>query len=237
MGGFEDTAHFAAAQRLAWPLMITLSAVGGTLYSVAAAAWPHDVPRLELACQRGFDTVVVVGLAAVAAGIAGAEFLLALIGPEMVAGAPAFGVLLVLCVVKAISMTVGPALLVVGAQRVVLTIVGVALMCKLLAGLAVIPHYGFVGLAWSALGVESCCVMVPILVVVGRRAGIRLRYGMVLRAVLICAVSTLATKAWLGSHGLWPVLMAPTLYLALALATGTLRPSELKRFRQSGAAG
>jgi O-antigen/teichoic acid export membrane protein len=237
LGGFEDTAHFAAAQRLAWPLLITLSAVSGTLYPVASAAWPHNVPRLERACQRGFETVVVFGLAAVSGGIAGAEFLLALIGPELVAGAPAFGVLLVLCVVKSISMTLGPVLLVVRAQRLALAIVGIALVAKVVASLLVIPRYGFIGLAWTALAVETFFVALPALVVVSRRAGIRLRYGVVLRAALIFAIATLVTQAWLGPHGLWPALMAPALYFALALATGTLRPSELKRLKQPEEAG
>lgn len=237
LGTFGDTAKFAAAQRLAWPLLMTLSAVSGTLYSVASGAWPHDVPRLERACQRGFDTVVVVGLAAVSAAIAGAEFLLSLIGPAMAAGAPAFGVLVVLCVVKSISSTIGPALLVVGAQRVVLVMVGNALAFKLVAGLLVIPRYGFVGLAWSALVVETCCVAVPALVLVSLRTRIRLSYFTALRAALFCVVAVLATQHFVGPHGLLPVVVAPTLYLALSFATGTLKLSDLKRLRQPGQAG
>ena len=234
--GFEDTAHFAAAQRLAWPLLMTLAAVGGTLYSVAAAAWPHDLPGLERACQRGFDAVAVFGLAAVTGGIAGAEFLLTLIGPEMVAGAPAFGILLVLCVVKSISMTLGPVLLVVRAQRAALAIVGSALAIKVLACLAIVPRFGFVGLAWTALVVEIVCVAIPAVIVVSRLAGIRLRYGVPIRAALICAIATVATEAWLGPHGPLPALVAPTIYVALAIATATLRLADLRASKNPGGA-
>ncbi len=232
LASFEDTARFAAAQRLAWPLLITLASVSGTLYSVAAGAWPHDMPRLERACQRGLDAVVVAGLAVVSGAIAGAEFLLSLIGTELSNGAPAFGVLVVLCVVKSISSTVGPLLLVVGAQRMALVIVGNALVFKLVAGMAVIPAHGFVGLAWSALAVEVFFVAIPALFLVRRLVCIKLQYGTALRAAAICLVSVLVTQAWLGPHGLWPALLAPALYLSLALATRTLRLSELNQLRQ-----
>jgi O-antigen/teichoic acid export membrane protein len=234
--GFEDTAHFSAAQRLAWPLLMTLAAVGGTLYSVASSAWPHDRPRLERACQRGLDVVFLAGLAAVAGGFAGAEFLMGLIGPEMVAGAPAFRILVVLCVVKSISMTLGPVLLVIRAQRAALAIVATALVIKVLVCLAIVPRFGFVGLAWTALVVEVVFVAIPALVVVSQRAGIHLRYGVPVRAALICAVATLATEAWLGPHGLLPAVVAPVIYLVLAIATSTLRLSELRALKDSGRA-
>jgi O-antigen/teichoic acid export membrane protein len=234
LGGFGDTAHFAAAQRLAWPLLITLSTVGNTLYSVVAAAWPHDLPRLERACQYGFDSVIVFGIAAVTGAIAGAEFLLHLIGPEMVAGAPAFGVLVVLCVVKSISMTLGPVLLVVGAQRIAMAIIATALVVKTAVCFLTIPSFGFVGLAWTALAVEVCCVALPALVVVTRRANIRLHYGRVLRAGVIGAAATVATQSALGPHGIWPALAAPALYVALMLGSRTIRLSELRLRRAPG---
>jgi O-antigen/teichoic acid export membrane protein len=237
LGGFGDTAHFAAAQRLAWPLLITLSTVGNTLYSVVAAAWPHDRPRLERACQYGFDSVIVFGIAAVTGAIAGAEFLLKLIGPEMVAGAPAFGVLVVLCVVKSISMTLGPVLLVVGAQRIAMGIIGTALLVKTAACFLTIPRFGFVGLAWTALAVEVCFVAIPALVVVTRRAEIHLRYGLVLRAAVIGAATTVATRSALGPHGIWPALAAPALYVALMLASRTVRLSDFRLLRAPGGAG
>ncbi|HXF78945.1 MAG TPA: oligosaccharide flippase family protein [Usitatibacter sp.] len=229
--GFADTAHFSAAQRLAWPLLMTLAAVGGTLYSVASAAWPHDRARLERVCQRGLDVVILVGLAAVAAGMVGADFLMGLIGPEMVAGAPAFRILVVLCVVKSISMTLGPVLLVVRAQRAALAIVATALAVKVAVCLAIVPRFGFMGLAWTALAVETACVAIPAVIVVSNRAGIRLRLGIPIRAALICAIAVLGTQAWLGNRGILPLLVAPAIYLALALGTSTLKLSELRALK------
>lgn len=231
LGGFDDTARFAAAQRLAWPLLIALAAVGGTLYTVVSAAWPHDLPRLERACQRGFDVVIVFGLAVVCAALSGAEALLALIAPELAAGGPAFGVLVTLCVVKAISMTLGPVLLVVGAQRVALGIVGTALLVKILVSAVVIPRFGFVGLAWSALAVETLCVAIPAVWLVSRRAGIRLRYGTALRAVALCVACVLLVRHGPLVPSLLTAAVAPVLYGVLAWLTGTLRLSELRSLK------
>lgn len=237
LGSFEDTARFGAAQRLAWPLLITLSAVSGTLYSVVAASWPHDRARLQRACQRAFDAVVVGGLAVVCGAIAGAEALLGLISHELTGGAAAFSILVVLCVVKAISGTLGPVLLVVGAQKVALGIVAGALAVKLVASLLVVPVYGVNGLALTALAVEACCVAVPAVWVVSRRAGIQLRFGAALRALLLCAgLAWLARQAVGQVHGLLLAVGAGLAYLGLALATGTLQLDVLKGLKAPEAA-
>jgi O-antigen/teichoic acid export membrane protein len=119
-------------------------------------------------------------------------------------------------------------LLVVGAQRLALGIVGTALLTKVLLGLVVIPRHGFIGLAWTALAVETCCVAIPAVLVVARRAGIRLHYGTVARALALCAASTLLARQLPVHPGLLTALAAPVFYLALALLTRTLRLADLR---------
>ncbi len=238
LASIEETAQFAAAQRLAWPLLIALSAIGGTVYSLAAASWPHDPARLQRICQRGFDTVVVGGLGVACGGIVGAEALLGLISHELGGGSGAlvFALLVTLCVAKAVSGTLGPVLLIVGASRVALAIVGLALVVKFLAALWWVPQAGIVGLAVVALVVELACVVSPALWVVARRAGVRLDYRRAVLALSLCGAVALLGRllppAELGPAGRLALAAAASgLYLAVAVSTRLLDLGALRQLR------
>lgn len=237
LGSVEDVALYSAAQRLAWPLLMVLSAVGGTLFSVVAAAWPHDPGRAQAACQRGLDVVMLLGALALTGALAGAELLLQLIGPAVTDAAATFRVLMALCLVKAVSMTIGPVLLVLREQRAVLGFIALALVVKALAIGWAAPRHGIVGVAWAALAVETVCVMLPSLVLVARRSGLRLRYGLALRVLAFGLVSAGLALAVAGGPSLLAALLGPALYLALLAATGMLKPwwQDLRALRRGQA--
>ena len=233
LGSVQDVALYSAAQRLAWPLLMVLSAVGGTLYSVVAAAWPHDRARAQAACQRGLDVVVLLGTLALTCTLAGAELLLQLIGPAVTEGAAALRVLMALCLVKAVSMTIGPVLLVLREQRSVLAFIALALVAKAALIFWAAPRHGILGVAWAALVVELVCVMLPSLVLVARRSGLRLHYGLSLRVLAFGLASAGAALALAGGPSLLAAVLGPLLYLGLLAATGMLRPwwRDLKELR------
>ena len=237
LASVEDVALYSAAQRLAWPLLMVLSAVGGTLFSVVAAAWPHDPARAQAACQRGLDVVMLLGALALTGALAGAELLLHLIGPAVTEAATTFRVLMALCLVKAVSMTIGPVLLVLREQRAVLAFIALALLAKAAAIAWAVPRYGIVGVAWAALLVETLCVMLPSLVLVARRSGLRLRYGLSLRVLFFGLASAGVALAVTGGPSLLAALLGPALYLCLLAATGMLKPwwHDLRALRRGQA--
>ncbi len=156
LGGLSDVAYYSAAQRLIWPMLIGLSSIGSTLYPIAASYWPRERDRFELACQRGVDTVVVLAGFAICAVASGAEFFMGILGSDLVKGAPALRILACLCFVKAITSTVGPLLYVVDAQKQTLQFIVIAVLAKLAALMVLAPQFGYLGVAFGALGVEIC---------------------------------------------------------------------------------
>ena len=232
-GSLADVARYSAAQRLSWPVLMALSAVGGTLYSVLATAWPGDRERFARLCQRGVDAVLVLGGAAAAALMAGAEFLLGILGPALVEGSDVLRVLSVLVVVKGVSMTVGPTLLIMHAQRAMLTMIGAALVLKLLVLAWVVPRYGALGVAWSALAIDSVVLVLPVLVVTARATGMRLHPGVALRVMALCGVSVALARWAFAGHAVLPLLAAPALYAVLAVVSRTVRWQDFRELRSA----
>jgi O-antigen/teichoic acid export membrane protein len=87
LGSFSDLAFYAAAQRLVWPLLMVLGSVGTTFYPIYAAYWPHKQEQFERTCQRSLDTVLLLAGLGVCSLLAGANFFMRLLGPDLASGA------------------------------------------------------------------------------------------------------------------------------------------------------
>jgi O-antigen/teichoic acid export membrane protein len=227
LASFSELAYYSAAQRLIWPTLMAVAAVGGTFYPVIASYWPQDRIRFEEACQRGLDTVLVLGGFALCSVFAAAEFFMGLLGPELANGAPVLRVLALLCFVKAITSTVGPVLYVVKAQRQALQFIGIAVAAKAAVIAILTPRYGYMGVAFGALIAETFFAAVPAIYLIRKLSGYRVRWSVPLRVAMITMVA--AVVPWLLSvKGFPAALAAPGLYVPLAFLSGALRLSEVQ---------
>jgi O-antigen/teichoic acid export membrane protein len=156
---------------------------------------------------------------------------LSILGPTLVDAADVLRVMAVLAVVKAVSMTLGPTLLILHAQRVILGMIATALVTKLIVMAWVVPHYGAIGVACAAVAIDSLLLVVPVLVITARMAGLRLHPGVALKVIGLCALSVYAARWTFTGHVVLPLLAAPTLFLALAWASGTLRWGDWRSLR------
>jgi O-antigen/teichoic acid export membrane protein len=228
LGNLSDLAFFSGAQKLVWPLLMVLSSVGGTFYPVIASYWPHSRDKFNRICQRALESVVLLAGLAVCILLAGAEFFIGLLGPELVNGAPALRVLAVLCVVKAISATLGPVLYILHAQKKALQLVALALVLKAAVIAILAPRFGYMGVAYGALSVEVCFVLVPSLYLFQRFSGYRLHWIVPLKMAMITTVAALASQLLLLPGTLTAALLAPALYIPLAFLSGAGRLSDVR---------
>ncbi len=227
LASFSELAYYSAAQRLIWPTLMAVAAVAGTFYPVMASYWPQDRFRFEEACQRGLDTVLVLGGFALCSVLAAAEFFMGLLGPELANGAPVLRVLALLCFVKAITSTVGPVLYVVKAQRQALQFIGIAVAAKAAVIALLTPRYGYMGVAFGALIAETFFAAVPAIYLIRKLSGFRVRWTVPLKVAMITMVA--AVVPWLLSvKGLPAAVAAPGLYIPLAFLSGAVRLSEVQ---------
>jgi O-antigen/teichoic acid export membrane protein len=205
-----------------------LAAIGSTLYSVLAAHWPHDRAAFERSCQRGLEAVFVLGGVAVATVLAGAEFFTGLLGAELVPAGTALRVLTILALAKAFSMTLGPTLLVVKAQAQVLKLILIATAAKAVVLAVVAPKFGFMGVAWGALTVEVCAVVVPSIFIIKRLTGVSVKWRTPLYALGVSAASVLLAVMLFPAGSVYAAAAAGVFYVLLVLANGTVNPSEIR---------
>jgi O-antigen/teichoic acid export membrane protein len=228
LGSFSDLAYYAAAQRLVWPLLMVLGSVGTTFYPIYAAYWPHKQEQFERTCQRSLDTVLLLAGLGVCSLLAGADFFMRLLGPDLAGGAAVLRMFAVLCFVKAITSTVGPVFYVVKAQSKALQFIAVALLVKAAAIAVVAPRFGYMGVISAALIVELCFATVPAVYLVQRLAGFRFKWRAVFKIAIITVAAAAAPRLLFSASGFPAAVAAPAVFILLAFLGGSVRLSDLR---------
>ena len=227
LSSVSDLAYYAAAQRLVWPLLMVLGLLAGTFYPIYAAYWPVRQQDFERLCQRCLDTVLLIAGLGVCCLLAGADFFMRLLGPDLAGGAAALRMFALLCFVKAITSTVGPVLYVVKAQKKALQFIAIALLVKAAAVAAVAPRFGYLGVISAALVVELCFSTVPVVYLVQHLAGFRIQWRTILKIAMITAAAAL-TPRLLSVSGLPAAIAAPAIYILLAFVTRVMNLSDIR---------
>ncbi|HEX5129359.1 MAG TPA: polysaccharide biosynthesis C-terminal domain-containing protein, partial [Usitatibacter sp.] len=235
LGTAVELGYYSAAQRLLWPILLALGSIAGTLYPIAARYWPSHPARFGEACQRGLDAVVLLAGVATASTFAAAEFYLGLLGPALVPGAAALKLLSLLLFVKAVSATLGPVLYIVRTQRQTLLFVSVAVLMKAAAIALLVLQMGYLGAAVAALAVEVVFSTLPTIYLLRRHGGLRLDWGVCVRAAIATAAAIAATSALVPGSSLAGAVLAPVAYLALVAAFGALRLADVRLLLRRGA--
>lgn len=224
----SEVAGYSAAQRLIWPVLIGLGAVGQTIYPVAAAAFARGRQGFDTICQRGVEAVLILASIPLCSLLAAPAFFLGLIGPGLAGGAPLLRLLALLCFVKAISATVGPLLYAVGAQERALRFIAAAVVAKLAFVVALTLALGAVGAALGALLAEIAFAAVPSLVVLARAGGVALRWSVPARVVALALAAALVSALAFPAGGAAAAIAPPLLFLCAGLAARLVRLAELQ---------
>jgi O-antigen/teichoic acid export membrane protein len=224
---FSEVAYYSAAQRLVWPALMALAAVAAVFYPVIASHWPHSRVRFESTSQRSLDVVFTLAGCALCPMLAAAEFLMGLLGPELAPGAPVLQVLAALCLMKAITSSVGPVFYIVGAQKQALQFIAAAVALKAGVVAVLAPRFGALGVAIGGLVVEAGVAAVAV-TLIQRIAQFRIRWRVIVTVAVVCAAASAASRLFVPGGGLAAGLVALALYVLLALAARAVRLSDVR---------
>jgi PST family polysaccharide transporter len=226
LSSLADVAYFSAAQKLTWPIFMALGALGTSVYPVLAAQFPIARDRFHRSCQQIFDVTVVAGGLAVSSVYAGAEFLILLLGPDLLPAATAVRLLVIMCVAKSIAAVVGPTLYIAGAQRHALLYFSIAVALKAVTISFVAGTYGFLGAAAATLAVEAFVITPITLWYVRRFTGFRPKLGIVAVAAAVSFLAVAVARLALPADALARAVLAGTIYCTVLFAT---RRAELRQ--------
>ena len=210
-----ELAWYSGAQRIVWPALMVLTAVGGSLYPALARRWPDVQGRFATDTQAALESVLLLAGLSAATAFAGAEFLLGLLGPQLVPGAAVMRLLAVLVFVKAVAAALGPVLYIVGAQTGALKFIARALLVKALVIWLLVSQVGYLGVAVAAILVEVLFAAVPTVRLLQSRSTWRLAWARPLRIAGVTVLSALAALL-IGGGGVVSAVLAPLFFVPLA---------------------
>ncbi len=220
---------FSAALRLIWPVLIVVEAIGASVFPVLSSFWQRRMDDFRLTLQRALDAVILAAAGAFCLFQVGSEFLLGLIGPEMVEAAGILKLLACAVVARAVTGILAPLVIVTGRQHhaLWLTVIGPTSKAALLVWL--IPKYGALGAAYTWLVTDVVVGLVPTLLVTQHLIGFRLRWGVLLKAAAASA-ATLALCTLAGIADTFAGFAAAAfLFPALAVAFRAVSVADLLR--------
>lgn len=228
LGSFSELAYYSSAQRLVLPLLMVLTAIAATFYPIIASVYPHAQEQFEATCQRALDTVLIFAGFGLCSVLAGAEFFMGILDPELVSGAGALRVFAILCFVKAITSTLGPVLYILKRQKQALQFIAIATGVKAVVVAALIPRYGYMGVAYGSLAIETCFAAVPAMILLRRYAGFHLRWFVPSKVALITLAAAGAPLLFISVGSFAAAAVAPIVYVPLLFMSGVVRASELR---------
>ena len=224
--GLSDLAVYSAAQRFTTPVVTALNAIAVSVYPALALQKSPD--KFKLTCQRAVDAVVQLGALPVVCVWCGAEFFMSLLSRDFAYGAGALRVLAVACIVRALSMVMGPVLYLVRAQKYALGYMAVALAVKIAVLAMMARVWGYMGAAVATLAVEAVFLLPITLYFVYSLTGFAVRYLQILRVAAAAVAVVAVTRMILPGGSAAAAATASLLYVGVVLGLRIVRTSDVR---------
>lgn len=218
-------ALYAAAARFIMPVLVAVQAVASAAFPLIARDWRRD-PANFSRTQQGALLLSVALAALMFAGIhGGATFLMGLMGPDFVAGAPLLQLMAWTLLARAVTTAMSPLIVVAGRQgrAMLLTILSLAGQCAAL--FLLVPVLGVMGAAWACLLVELSLGTVAVSWIAQKITGLMIDWRPVAALIGGAIASALLVSSSPLAGSLIGGIMAAAILLALIiLSTPRWRP-------------
>lgn len=228
--GDGEAGAFSVASRFVALGVIATQALGIAVFPVLASQWARDRAAFARTAQSALDWAIVIGGAVFSATFCAAPALATLFEPRAAGAiAPVLQVLAFAILARVVVASLSPLVVASGRQLQALWITVVVVAAKAIGLVILVPVAGALGAAVAYLASEAIVGLLPTVVVCQRMAGVRLRWGVALRAVgCALGVAGLARLAQ-GEGTLLEGAAAAAVFVVLCLATGAVRTDQLRR--------
>jgi O-antigen/teichoic acid export membrane protein len=223
----QDVAIFSAAQKLVWPMFMILTAVGAVFYPVLASHWNNNRGQFALSAQNAFNIIALLGFLCFSGIYPGAEFMMGLISPELVAATDALQILLAMCLIKSFSAAMGPVLFIVGAEKAAFGYFVVSVAIKVLFISIFAEEYGYIGCALVSLAVEALVVFPCTLGFLRLKAQLRIKFVPTILIAISCLAVILLFEYFIHLPSALELVLSPILLLGIVVITKQASPSAI----------
>jgi O-antigen/teichoic acid export membrane protein len=194
-------AIYAAAARFIMPVLVAVQAINSAAFPLMARDWRRD-PAAFTRTQQGALLLSVALASFFFAGIhGGAAFLMGLMGPDFVIGAPVLQLMAWTLLARAITTAMAPLILIAGRQGRAMLLTLLSLACQCAAACLLVPVMGALGAAAGCLIVELIFGTIAVSWMAVRVTGIAIDWRPVAASIAtaIAAASIVAASPLAGS--------------------------------------
>ncbi len=221
-----DVAIYSAALRFTMPITMALNAIAVSVYPVLALLKSRE--EFHKTCQHAINTTLLLGCAALIGLWCSAEFLMSLLGKQLVPGANLLRILGLVCVVKAVPMVIGPALYLVRAQKYALRYMVAALLLKAVVIALATLKFGYMGAGFGTLAVETFFLTPVTMHYVRRFTGFTTRFRGIWQLLPVVAGTIWLVRTLLPGGGLAGGIVAVFVYVLLVLSFRIVKQKDLQ---------
>lgn len=194
-------ALYAAAARFIMPVLVAVQAVASAAFPLIARDWRRDASAFARTQQSALLLSVALAAIMFASIHGGAGFMMGLMGPDFIAGAPLLQLMAWTLLARAITTAMSPLIIVAGRQgrAMLLTLSSLAGQCAAL--LLLVPVLGVIGAAWACLLVELLLGTVAVSLIAQRVTGLTIDWRPVAALIggAIAAALLVGASPWAGS--------------------------------------
>ena len=224
----QAVGFYSVAMRFVLPIMLITQSIAATFYPILSSYWNKSGKEFRKAQQNSLEASFLIAGAMFCVINAGAEFFMGLVGPTMVEAAYVLRILSWAIMAKAVTSAMSPLVIISGSESKAFWLILISAMANVILFLWLVPRLGLLGGALAFVSVEFLIAMVPAILVGQYLASIRMNWLPLLKAFL-CALLALVSSTALGQKGtVWGSLVALSIYLALAVASGALSLSKVR---------
>jgi O-antigen/teichoic acid export membrane protein len=228
----QAVGYYSSAIRFVFPIIVVIQSINGAFYPLLSAYWQKPGTAFVDTQQAAVDGSILISAALFCTLNSGAEWLMALIAPDMQPASDILRLLSWVIIVRAISTTMSPLIIITGAQSKMLWLAVLSLVCQFFALRWAIPLYGAWGAAMTYLVSELAISLWPIVLISQHLAKVRLRWRITLLA-LLSAVLALQACQWLQLQGIQAAVFTFFTYALLSIVLGAVSVKKLRRITNS----
>lgn len=189
---FANTAavgHFSAASRFLFPIVIVIQSIANTVFPLLSRYWNQDEERFRATLHGAIKVALLIAAGLFCFIFTSAEFLMSLLGDEMIESANVLRILSWTIITRALAAVLTPLFIISGYQHRTIWLIAVAVLAKFGLLSWLVPNYGATGAAISYLISELAFGVIPIFLLTRYLVGFRMNWSVLIRIALSVMLS------------------------------------------------
>ena len=222
--------HFSVASRFLFPIVIVIQSIANTVYPLLSRYWNQDEDRFRATLHGAIKVALLIAAGLFCFIFTSAEFLMSLLGDEMIESANILRILSWTIITRALAAVLTPLFIISGYQHRTIWLIAVAVLAKIGLLSWLVPGYGAAGAAISYVISELVFGVIPIFLLTRYLIGFKMNWSVLIR-IAISVTLSLAICSLTNLQGtLTSGILATLIFTVAVIVFRTINRAEIQFF-------